>query len=449
MSLTNKTTSRIIERDMFGALLGTLVGVLVCRLLLLTVELPPPLLVLIIVLGSVTGAWLAHLRLGNLDLRQVGLRVMLWLIGAAAVLGVMSVLTATYGLLGRLAGTAAATACAAGLLWFFSVLGDREKYRGLAIFGAASSIVAFMLTMPGIWSLGPEEMTVTGVMITLMLPFGLAALQLLQSSQTKISGLVGTVLFVIVMIFFTIGIWETSQRYSDECLSTGLVLAAYGIVVVAQLVGMHAGYRHYWRWLGVASAGVACLLVIWGIWSNEIVSERVITVISAVAIGIAHANLLLQVPIKSSHVWLRTATVYGIAFTVLFLDIDLLGQLSTSEISLVGRAALATGILASCGTFALVTLAVLNRLSQTRLEAGPIESVTVYCPGCGKRQQISLESASCVSCGLVVEIRVRSSEGAPAKENEPPFPAQHAQQTEDAGEDAGRPGNGHETPSPE
>ncbi len=95
-----------------------------------------------------------------------------------------------------------------------------------------------------------------------------------------------------------------------------------------------------------------------------------------------------------------------VALTVFYLDIDLLWQLSSHEISLVGRIALATGILASCGTLAIVVLAILNRLGATDCAVHEIDSLTVYCPKCGKKQKMPLENASCAHCGLMVQIRV-------------------------------------------
>lgn len=415
--------SRMIERDVFGAILGALGGVLACRLGLLAVDIHLYVLLIIIALGAWTGAFLAHLRAGEsklavsslqtlaLKFRQVCLRTMLWLLGAAAVFGVTSVLTESYDLVGRLAGTAAITAMAAGLLWPFSVMMDHDRLRGMGLFGALSVMVSYLLVIPSVWSVGhrEEEAIVAAVTIALMLPAGLGTLLLAQVRATRISGLVGTALYAIVMTAFMIAIWSPSQWYSnDEWWETGFSILVFGPMALANLIGAGSGDRRYWRWLGVLAAAVGCFACLHGAWWGDYPSERVLVVISSIAVALAYANVSLYLPLTRGQEWLRIATISMVGLTAVFLDIDLLLQLSyRGPLSLVGRAALAAGILASCGSLALIILAALNRTGQVHIVEGKISNIAVHCPRCGKKQVISLGSATCSRCQLIMNISVQ------------------------------------------
>jgi hypothetical protein len=315
-------TSRMIERDIFGALVGILGGVLVSRFILLAVDLPILLLVAILAIGAWTGGFLAHLRAGESKravaslqavaskFRQVCLRTMLWLLGAAAVFGVLSVLTASYDLVGRLAGTAAITAVAAGLLWPFSIQLDNERYRSMGLFGAVSVIVAYVLVIPVVWNIGhrEEEAALSSLLLTVMLPAGLGTMVLMQLRPARISGIFGSAIYFVVLISFLIAIWEPGHM-NDEWWVTGASFAAFGPMAMAALVGVGTGDRRHWRWLGVLFATAGCLICVWSCWSREHVPERFIAVICTIPIAVGHANLSLLLPLKHVQTWLRIATI--------------------------------------------------------------------------------------------------------------------------------------------
>jgi hypothetical protein len=121
--------SRMLERDVFWALVGTLLAVVLVRFLLLFASLDLWILVALLLIGGWSGVFLSHysqrsddalfdsLRAQTPKLRSLCLKIMLWLLGTAAVIGVLTVLTASYEVLGRLSGTVFATALAAGMLW--------------------------------------------------------------------------------------------------------------------------------------------------------------------------------------------------------------------------------------------------------------------------------------------------------------------------------------------
>ena len=66
----------------------------------------------------------------------------------------------------------------------------------------------------------------------------------------------------------------------------------------------------------------------------------------------------------------------------------------------------AAGILAGCGTLALVVLARLNR----RVDYDPVSldalEMVVFCPRCAKKQSIQIGQAECTQCALRIHVRV-------------------------------------------
>ncbi len=141
MSLAKQ--ARAIERDIFGALIGSLVAVVISRMILLAADLSFYALASMVLIGAWSGAFVAHLATNQsatamtslrsfaLAFQSVGLRIMLWLLGIAAVLGVLAVLTESYHVVGRVASTAAVTGIAAGLLFpCLTMLDAEKKWRG-------------------------------------------------------------------------------------------------------------------------------------------------------------------------------------------------------------------------------------------------------------------------------------------------------------------------------
>ena len=185
--MDSSRVARIVEKNLFGALLGSLAGAAIARFILLAYDLVPLVLLALLGVGAWSGAFLAHygsrssdavlstFRTWNSRLRRVSLRAMLWLLGVAAVIGVLTVLTASYDVLGRVAGTVVTTAIAAGLLWPLSILVDRDRGQGAGLLGMASVMLVYMLVIPLIWDLDRNEFQIvaTSLIIGLTAPFGM------------------------------------------------------------------------------------------------------------------------------------------------------------------------------------------------------------------------------------------------------------------------------------
>ena len=408
--------ARVVERDLFGALLGMLAATLVARVLLLAYEVPESVLIALLLLGAVSGAFATHygsrspetvavsFRTWNTWLRRISLKVMLWMLALAAVIGVLTVLTASYDTLGRVAGTVVATAIAAGVLWPLSVLVDRKQSQAAGLLGMVSVLVVYLLVIPLIWELDQqdEEMLMSSFVIGLTVPFGMFFLSLKHLPTTWIAARVGVGTYVAVLMTFLVATWHPGGwTRADDWWATGWWCAAYGTLSFASLCGLRQ-FSVNWRWLGVAAAFFSWVLVLLDVWSHSKPDENLIVVISSLAVFIAHASLAALVPLKPSQAWLRMGTVLAVATAALFLDFEIIFA-PDYGISLLGRIAGAAAILGSCGSLALMIFARLNRTADAvaaGIDLAEITHISLVCPACSKRLTEPIGTLECPGCGL-------------------------------------------------
>lgn len=412
--------ARAIERDVFGALIGTLVAVVFSRLVALGIDINLYVLMAAVFIGAWSGAFIVHFgsarsqsALASMKsvadrYRAFCLKTMLWMLGAAAVLGVLSVLTGSFDLVGRVAGTTAATAIAAGFLWPFLALLDEQKNWRVGLLGAASVLGAYLMAIPAIWEIGVgwEETALTSLVIVLMMPVGLLAMQITHLSVARVAGTVAALIYLSALSCFLFAIWDNSWRNADELTGTGFTLLGFGWLGVGSLVGAATGDRRYWRWLGVAAAVLVTLMFLQGIWTrNHFPHEWIITVAS-VAVVIGHANLSLYAPLAGAQIWWRNGTIAAVTATAVALDLDQLLGTSRGGISILGRISLASGILASAGTLGMLVLSRLNRNLDTPKTIDGETAINLQCPRCGKRVAIPVGGAACPKCGLKIRIEI-------------------------------------------
>ena len=421
--------ARAIERILFGALLGMLAATLVARGLLIVYQVPEIILIALLLVGSAAGAFATHygsrsaetvvtsFRTWNTRLRRVSLKVMLLMLALAAVIGVLTVLTASYDTLGRVAGTVIATAVAAGILWPLSVLADRKNTQAAGLLGMVSTLVVYCLVIPLIWDLDrqDEEMVISSLVIGLMLPFGMFFLSLKNLGATWIAARAGVGVYVAVLITFLVAVWHPgSWSRAEPWWATGWWCAAYGSLSFACLCGMRR-FAVNWRWLGVAAAFLAWVLILISVWSETEPEKNLIIVISGIAAVIAHASLAALVTLKPGQKWLRIGTVTAVAAAAVFLDLEVIFE-PGHGISVLGRMAGAAAIFASCGSLALIIFARLNRtvdLASIGITLAEITHVSMTCPRCQRRLKQPIGTAECGGCGLRITTAI--DEPAPAK----------------------------------
>jgi hypothetical protein len=414
--LQTSPLGRRVERDLFGALLGMLASTLVARVLLLAYEVPAIILIALLLIGAASGAFATHygsrsaetvvvsFQTWNTRLRRVSLRVMLWMLALAAVIGVLTVLTASYDTLGRVGGTVIATAVAAGILWPLSMLADRKNNQAAGLLGMTSVLVVYFLVIPLIWDLDrqDEEMLISSLVIGLTVPFGMFFLSLVNLPATWIAARVGVGVYVAVLVTFLVATWHPgSWSRAEHWWATGWWCAAYGSLSFASLCGMRK-FAVDWRWLGVAAAFLSWVLLMISTWSQSEPAEKLIIVISSLAVAVAHASLATLVPLKPAQTWLRLGTIAAVAAGAVFLDLEVIFEPGYG-ISVLGRMAGAAAILASCGSLALIIFARLNRTVDHVAPGGTLAEIThisMICPRCQRRLTAQIGTAECGGCGL-------------------------------------------------
>jgi hypothetical protein len=420
--------SRMIERDIFWALVGTLLAVVVVRFLLLfAAGLNPWVLTALLLIGAWSGVFLSHysqrsddalfdsLRAQTPQLRSFCLKVMLWLLGTAAVIGVLTVLTASYEVLGRLGGTVLATAIAAGFLWPLSLMVDRPRTLAAGLFGMASVLVIYCLILPLIWDLDSydEEMFILSLVIGLTVPLGMGALLMVSYPRTRFAGRLGIVIYLLVVASFCVAIWHPGGwRSQADWWAIGWCLLAYGAISIVCLMGLSPTFWRDWRWVGVLASGIAWYLVTIHIWERQSGSppEEPIVLFTSIGIFVAHTSLMLLLPLGPGLHWLRIGTMIAVVTTAVFLNLELL-LAPDRGISFLGRVAGAGGVVSSCGTLALLIAARLQQYASPSslqgIKEGELTEIMLYCPGCGKKQTIAMGAAKCEKCEMLIQISVK------------------------------------------
>ncbi len=416
--------ARAIERNLFGGMIGMLASTVIARLLLLAMEIPVFILGFLLLIGAATGAFVTHygsrsaetvtaaFGSWNTRLRRVSLMVMLWMLALATVIGILTVLTASYDTLGRVAGTVITTAFAAGLLWPLSLLADRKETQPSGLLGMASVIIVYLLVIPLIWDLDRqhEEMLVSSLVIGFTVPFGMFFLGLLNNPNTWIAARAGVGFYVTVLVIFLIATWHPGNwRASQNWWTTGLWCSTYGALSFMCLCGMRRIVSVDWRWLGVAAAFVAWLIALFSVWGGTRPPENWLISISGFSIVIAHASLSVLVPLKGHQIWLRWGTVAAVAMASAFVDLEII-YAPGNGLSMLGRVAGAATIAASCGSLALIIFARLNRATRTDSPNGivaEITEITLNCPQCNKRLTGSIGVLQCGGCGLCITTSIQ------------------------------------------
>jgi hypothetical protein len=414
--------SRLIERHFFWALVGALLAVVVVRFALLVMTVNPWIMAALLLIGAWTGIFLSHysgrsddalfdsLRSRTPLLRALSLKAMLWLLGTAAFLGVLTVLTASYEILGRVGGTVLATAIVAGILWPLSLMVDRSKTMAAGLLGMASVIVIYCLIIPLIWDLDSygEEMFFLSLVIGLTTPLGMAAMLMVAVPKTQFAGRLGIVIYLWVVGSFCVAIWHPEGRHWWE---TGSSLVAYGSLSVVCLMNLSSIWWRDWRWIGVLASATAFSIILIFVWVEKATPPlKTITLFTSIGILVAHSNLMLQLPLGSGRVWLRIGTMVALATTAIFLNLEL-SLAPEPGISFLGRIAGAGGVVASCGTLALIIVARLHsRSGPSSLEgvmAGELTEIRLFCPSCGMKQTVAVGKSECMKCGLFIQTSVQ------------------------------------------
>jgi len=360
-----------------------------------------------------------------MPLRTIFLRLMLWSLGLAAATGALAVLTLGGNLVGRLVGTGIATALACALMMPASLLIDRKQLRWAGLLCMAAVTAEFLMALSLIWRIAQDlnvfivdaETRITFTMVFLGLAVGaaMACAVPLRTPRHAVAAKTALGLVTITFVAYLVAVWQPDsfRGHGSRSWGTANALAVLGLLTVPTLVGRSAGER--WNWRGV---GITASVAAWFMWSAEIwnpTGSRLGVVIFCALIGVgavvAHANLcLVAVNLTSNQGWVRNGAIAAAGATALLAVLVVTEEKFRGGVpidaEIVGRFMEATGIIAACGTLALLVLARINR--KVDVEPGSIElaEVVLFCPRCRRKQSLAVGNSVCTSCGLRISIRV-------------------------------------------
>jgi len=346
-------------------------------------------------------------------LRRILLRLMLWSLAIAAVLGAGSVLILPAGDVWRIFGTGILTAAACGILLPISLLTDKPKSRSAGLLGMAIILIEYMLGMSLIWgseNWGDALMEQVGFATLFVPTVGMPAVALLRIAGTKLgrwAGRVGVALcgveFILLMIAARMGVTRSN---SDQEWSTACVCAIFFPLLMLSLAGLNASPGAWRRWPAVIMSSVSLVVCLVGIWRDVEDHPNAFAVLVSMTTVLAYLNVAMLCPLKSRQVWVRWVAVLAVTATAACIDCGVFFSDSGND-ELFGRISAATGIVAGCATLALAIFAALNRkIERPAIMLQDVRSVEVICPLCRKKQSIATGGALCVECGLRITIQL-------------------------------------------
>jgi hypothetical protein len=346
-----------------------------------------------------------------MPVRSVLLRVLFWSLAVAAVFGACGILLGSHEAMGRVAVTSIATAFAALFLLGASSTMDKPVARPAAFLAAALIVVEYLLILGAIWETGAifgggpyeESLWLTIIFLGLVAVPAIAFMRMATGIAAVMAGRAGLALAVVELLMLLVVAWGQSPWGNVEELAGWLPL--YSLLVVICLIGHGLKPRRRWRWVGVIAAGLGFLIIAYGV-INEIHSDgKIVVYITCVAAVIAHANIVLLCPLQPAQRWLRWSTIGAGAATTLF--VALATYAGQNGDGVMPRLAGASGIIAGCGTLALVILARLNRRFVISPDAMTgVSQVTLFCPVCRKKQTLALGGAPCSECRALIRVTV-------------------------------------------
>lgn len=351
---------------------------------------------------------------------------MLWSLGLAAMLGVLAVLLQGGDLVWRIVGTGIATAVACALMLPASALVDRAQFRWAGLLGMAAVIVEFLLALSLIWQIAKPlfgtvvdielKIALTMIFLSIAVVLAIALAKPLCIPRHSIAARTGLAFIAAGFIAYFAAIWINYRFYttrSESIWQTANAVLVCGLLLVPSLFGIAATERRSWRWAGIIAGFVACLMWVieaWNPMGSDFGTVIFCTLLNLAAV-VAHANLCIAATRLSPHqLWIRQGTITATMATamgvVLWVIRDRFPHALRIEQDLIGRAMEATGIIAACGTLAMLVLARINRKVDLDPRSIDLAEIDLICPRCRRNQSLAVGESACASCGLRISIRV-------------------------------------------
>ena len=339
-------------------------------------------------------------------------------------MGFLVVLLVPWDVSTRILLVAAVTAIAAGLMFPLSSMIARSRSRAAGLFGMAVVIVEFVLLLLFIWIFDRHTFSYEfdrriwlTVQIVLMTAVPAAVfLRMFTAKRTRFAGRVGLAVSIAGLLLLLTATYLPDNSYkTSQWLDTAFAVYYLGLISALCLVG-HGSDRHYWRWIGVAAGAVACIIALLRIWlhdfafhnvlvsmtnTNIIRSNATLVTMASISVVVAYTNLVRLIPLRKGHGWLRVGTIATGLGAAAYFDMSAIVHVSAADYYL--RGAVAAGILAGCGSLAMLVLARFDRPADAEMLS---TELTLTCPRCNRKQAISTGTSDCADCGLQFELHV-------------------------------------------
>jgi len=359
-----------------------------------------------------------------MQLRKLLLKVMIWSLAAAAVLGALAILTSGSDIIWRIAGTTGATAVCAAAMMAASLLLNKETGRAAGLVGMAAALIATLLSLLLIWELDDliptvhSELTVAatiGFILLCVIP-AMAFLRLRHLPAGRVASNVGIILTALTFAMFLVPPWDIHTLLtlgsSDDWYESAAATGCLGLLAVACLVSidiprpLRFGLMTLIRIAGVIASALAWCICIRGIWTHTTEGMPLFTLLVSISCVVALTNLSLLANLTPGQRWVRVGTIIAGVITAICVDILAYDNWSSPDEFLV-RVGGAAGFVAACGSLALIILSRMNRpMANANREYREAKEIAVVCPGCRSKQTLPVGDSSCPTCHLRFNIRI-------------------------------------------
>lgn len=339
------------------------------------------------------------------------LRGVLASLAITAVAGVTAVLFSS-GVVWRLTGAGLVTAVACLLVLWLTSMADRSPDRPGALVGVVAVGVEYVLflmllwdvhvALPGRWD--ETELLATAGVLPVATVSAMIFLKMFRKAGGRIAAYTGLAATGAALLSALIAIWVPQGGRSQIATDFWLMAVAVGglgLLGAGALHGLGADRRH-WRWVGVAATLVAAVMATVGIWSHRNSGGEHLNLVVTIAFCVAAANILCRIELRPHQQWLRWSTLGTGALAAGLWVAIAYGARADEMIRLCAASAIPA-------TFGGLALAVLERLNRRGVESMPreMQTITVFCPRCRKKQTLQLGADTCKACQLQIEVKAQ------------------------------------------
>lgn len=361
-----------------------------------------------------------------MSLRKTLLRIVLWSLAVAAVLGAIAILSGGVSELWRVSFSTVITAVAAALLMPVSKMLDKDESRGAGILGTILVLTAFVLTMMLVWNIaqlfagprfrGEEAIGLTLGFVVLCGAPSVALLRFAAFQIMRTTSAIGLLAAAASFVTLMWGTWSEARPMSNDAWATiGTMIGLIGLSIALCVLPANENVDARWLLplsrlrLVAATAGTAALAIgIYAAWERIHQDNGLFTGLLSLCVVVAHANLCLMIPLTAGQGWVRLTAIGAAAVTAGCVVAMVIMTGDSAVHDQFARLAGAAGVVASCASLALLVLMRINtRIAAPTIQMDAIGELTVLCAGCGRKQALRVGRSSCLACHMVYDIRIQ------------------------------------------